>query len=161
MSYNYDQTWPVEPRGRTPCPFCQGSQDVVASDAIQTWSRHKRWFKKGEMAFSVLIQVGISPLIMLYDPTHSAARQIPRVRLVRDPHHALTEMTVTTHPRATLSNTTLYPRPFTCSLHASMPCLRCFRCSLLQFARKRPASTPMPILRNRACSVFVLRHFYS
>lgn len=49
--------------------------NVASGEAV------RRWAEKVEMAFSVLMQIGASPLIILYDPSHSAARQKPEVRL--------------------------------------------------------------------------------
>ena len=110
--YIYNQRWLIH---RT--PMLSGSwgrgPDFTTSDATQMWTK---------IACSVLTQVGVSPLIMSYHPSHSAARQTSWVSLVWDPdRHAFADITVNTRPRATYENTILYQRSFTCSLHASMP----------------------------------------
>lgn len=152
MGCTSDQKWPIEPWAipqrhhpfLSDQPFLRGRDRKVASgNAVRTWS------EKVEMAFSVLIQIGASPLIMLYDPSHSAARQKPQVRLTWNPdHYAFSDMIVTTHPPTRHSNTRLHHRPFTCNLPSSMPSLRFPPRSLLQVAPERPVSIPIPNTRN-------------
>lgn len=139
-----DQKWAIGPSGftRHHQRFFAGRDPKVAKsdgDAVRTF----------KMAFSVLIQMGVSPLIMLYDPSHSAARQKPQVRLTWNPdHYAFSDMIVTTHPPTRHSNTRLHHRPFTCDLPSSMHSLRFHTRSLLQLAPERPVSTPIPNTRN-------------
>lgn len=159
MDCNCDQKWPIEPwaipQRHQPFlsdqPFVSGRDPKVASgSAVLTWA------EEVEMAFSVLIQIGASPLIMLYDPSHSAARQKPQVRLTWDPvHYAFPDMIVTTHPPTRHSNTRLHHRPFTCNLPSSMPSLRFPPRSLLQVAPERPVSTPISAIRNLFCYIYI------
>ena len=115
------------------------------------------WIATAAKAFCVAIQVGVGPIILLYDPSHSAARHIPQVGLMWYLNHAFTDMIVTSHPWATCSNTRLHQGPVARSIHASMPYLYFRSRSLLWVASKRPVSTSIPALRNWSCYRHVLR----
>lgn len=92
MSCTSDQKWSIQPWDLTQCHqrFFGGhdsKRTKSEGEAVRTWA------EKVEMAFSVLIQIGASPSIMLYDPSHSAARQKPQVRLTPNPdHYAASDM---------------------------------------------------------------------
>lgn len=86
MGYNYDQEWPIEPRGPKLPLLWRWSPDFTTCDAVQEWS------EMVEITFYLLIQVTSSLFIILYDPSHSAARQIPQVRLIWNPDgHTFTD----------------------------------------------------------------------
>ena len=73
MGYAYDQKWSVEPRGPTYCLSWVWGPDITTSDASQIWSGIAR------MASNLLVQVISSALIIVYDPSHSAARHSGQV----------------------------------------------------------------------------------
>lgn len=153
MGYSYDQEWPIEPRGPKLRLLWRWSPDFTTSNALQTWS------EMAGITFYLLIQVTSILLINLYDPSHSAARQIPQVRLISNPDdHTSTDITVFTYPWTKHASTRLHPRRFTRSLPASMPCLRFLSSSLLQVASERPIPAAISASRSLCRDLPVLRY---
>jgi len=78
MGYTYDQRSPIKPRRPTLFLSWGRGPDFTKSDAIQTRS------EIAAMASYLLIQVASNSLIILYDPSHSASRQIPQLLHIRE-----------------------------------------------------------------------------